>query len=157
MPPGILEELLPNIYKAVDLAEKGWIIMDVIMHCPWSPSELMTLFALLGVWPSDRPQLSAMPWNCLCWGESHGPFPTVAHQRAVQSNNWLNQGKTILAPYPNPPQLRKACRLQNSTWGWLTALLRHINPASSTLWCGSWPQGHSLINLLQTSLSRSSS
>lgn len=34
MPPGILEELLPNIYKAVDLAEKGWIIMDVIMHCP---------------------------------------------------------------------------------------------------------------------------
>lgn len=24
----------PNIYKAVDLAEKGWIIMDAIMPCP---------------------------------------------------------------------------------------------------------------------------
>lgn len=24
----------PKFYKAVDLAQKGWIIMDVIMHCP---------------------------------------------------------------------------------------------------------------------------
>lgn len=63
--PEILEELLPNFYKAVDLAQKGWIIMDAIMHCPWSPSELMTLFTLLGVRPADRPQLSAMPWKCL--------------------------------------------------------------------------------------------